>query len=60
MAKHGSIGEYKPESDDWTAYAEQVGHYFTENDIIDKGKKRAIFLSVWSVNLWTHLQYGCS
>ena len=46
MAKHGSVGEYKPEAEDWTAYTERVGHYFTANDITDDGKKRAIFLSV--------------
>ena len=45
MAKHGSVGEYKPETEDWTAYTERVGHYFTANDITDDGKKRAIFLS---------------
>ena len=46
MAKHGSIGKCRPETDDWTAYAERVGHYFTANDITDDSKKRAIFLSV--------------
>ena len=46
MAKHRSVGEYRPESEDWTAYTERVGHYFTANDIADDGKKRAIFLSV--------------
>ena len=46
MAKHGSVGEYRPETEDWTVYAERVGHYFTANDITDDSKKRAIFLSV--------------
>lgn len=38
MAKHGSIGEYKPESEDWMAYTERVRHYFIANDITDDGK----------------------
>ena len=46
MAKHGSIGEYKPETEDWTAYTERVGRYFTANDITDDSKKQAIFLGV--------------
>ena len=46
MAKHGSVGEYKPGIEEWTAYAEHVGHYFTANDITDDGKKQAIFLRV--------------
>ena len=46
MAKHGSVGEYRPETEDWTVYAERVGHYFTANDITNDSKKRAIFLSM--------------
>ena len=48
MAKHGSIGDYKPKVEDWTAHVEHVGHYFIANDVMDKEKKRAIFLCVCS------------
>ena len=46
MAKHGSVGEYRPETEHWTIYAERVGHYFTANNITDDSKKPTIFLSV--------------
>ena len=60
MAKHRSIGEYKPEAEDWTAYTKRVGQYFTANDITDDGEKMSYFPQcVWSVNLWTHSQFSC-
>ena len=46
MAKHGSIGEYKSEIEEWPAYAERLQHYFTANDVTNGDKKRAILLSV--------------
>ena len=46
MAKHGSIGGFRPKVEDWPAYAERLEHYFTANDVTDGAKKRAILLSV--------------
>ena len=46
MAKHGCIGEFKPEVEEWPAYTERLEHYLTANDVTDGGKKRAILLSV--------------
>ena len=46
MAKHGSIGSYKQEVEEWPAYAECLQHYFTANDVTNGDKKRAILLSI--------------
>ena len=45
MAKHGHIGEYKAEVEEWTAYTERLQHYFTANDITN-GDKRELSSSV--------------
>ena len=46
MAKHGTIGEYDPQREDWTSYSERLLEYFTANDVDGADKKRAILLSV--------------
>ena len=46
MATHGSIGEYRSDVEEWSAYAERLEHYFAANEVADGGKKRAILLSV--------------
>ena len=46
MATHGSIGEYRPDVEEWLAYAELLEHYFAANEVADRGKKGAILLSV--------------
>ena len=42
MSKHGSVGEHKPDTEEWTAYTERVGFYFAANDITDHGKKNVL------------------
>ena len=46
MAKHGSIGEFRQEVEEWSAYAERLEYYFAANDVAAGDKKRAILLSV--------------
>ena len=46
MATHGSIGEYRPDAEEWSAYTERLGHYFAANDVGTEAKKKAILLSV--------------
>ncbi len=46
MAKHGVIGEYEPEKEDWSSCAERLDNYFLANDVDASDKKRAILLSV--------------
>ena len=45
MATHGHVGEFTGDSDDWTAYAERLEHYFTANEVKTAAKKRAVLLS---------------
>ena len=42
---YGRLGEYNPESDDWTEHVEQMEHFFAANDIEAEPKKKAILLS---------------
>ena len=46
MATHSSIGEYRPNLEVWSAYAERLEHYFATNEVADGGKKRVILHSV--------------
>ena len=46
MAKHGTIGEYDPDKEDWTSYTEHLCEYFIANDVKADNKKKAILLSV--------------
>ena len=46
MALHGSIGQFDRDSDDWDSYCERFEQYATANEIVDPGKRRAVFLSV--------------
>ena len=46
MAIHVNIGEYAPQTEDWTSYSERLIEYFTANDVNEAAKKRAILLSV--------------
>ncbi len=45
-AKHGAIGEYESENEEWTSYAERLDNYFLANDVETEAKKRAVLLSV--------------
>ena len=46
MAMHSSIGEYHPNVEEWSAYAERLEHCFIANEVVDGGNKRTILLSV--------------
>lgn len=46
MAIHGSVGHFDRDSDDWDSYYERFELYATANEIVDPGKRRAVFLSV--------------
>ena len=45
MAKHGTIGPFCGEAEDWLAYMETLEQYFVVNEITTNAKKRAILLS---------------
>ena len=42
----GHVGEFEEGREEWTQYAERLGHFLTANGITDGDKKRAVFLSV--------------
>ena len=46
MAVYGKINEYEPTNEDWSQYAERLGHYFAANEIESGEKKRAVLLTV--------------
>ena len=46
MATYGTIGEFKESDETWEQYTERMEQYFLANEVEDKGKQRAIFLSV--------------
>ena len=33
MTRHGTIGEYDPQREDWTSYSERILEYFTANNV---------------------------
>ena len=46
MARHGSIGEFDTDKEDWTSYTERLQQYFTANEVTDAAKQRAVLLSI--------------
>ena len=46
MAVYGKINEYEPTNEDWSQYAERLGHYFAANEIESGEKKRAVLLTI--------------
>jgi hypothetical protein len=44
MPTHGRVSEYNS-GEDFHSYVEQLGFYFSANDVTDNNKKKAIFLS---------------
>ena len=45
MATHGTVTQYVPGKEEWTAYVERLNFYFLANDIAAEAKKRAILLN---------------
>ena len=44
--KHGAVGEFNSDQEDWVSYTERLVQYFVANDISEEGdKRRAILLS---------------
>ena len=42
---HGSVGEFVPGQEDWTQYAEWLGHFLTANGIDRDERKKAVLLT---------------
>ena len=57
MAKHGSVGEFFPEREQWDTYVDQLQNYFVANDIGAEAKKRDILLSISKVTKLSDLSY---
>ena len=45
MAIHGTITQFVPGEEDWTAYVERLNYYFIANEVTGVAKKRSILLS---------------
>ena len=45
MATHGTVTQYVPGKEEWTAYVERLDFYFLANDIAAEAKKQAILLN---------------
>ena len=54
MAKHGNVGEFDPEREDWVSYTERLSQYFIANGIDEDAAatKSAIFLSVCGASMY--------
>ena len=52
MAKHGCMGEFFPEREQWDKYVERLKNYFVANDSGAEAKKRAIFLIICGVTTY--------
>ena len=44
-ASIGGVGEFTPDQEDWTQYAERLGHFLTANSIEEAGRKRVALLT---------------
>jgi hypothetical protein len=44
--RHGSIGPFNPDEEEWTSYTERMEQYFVANEVTDPSKQRGILLSV--------------
>ncbi len=42
----GRLEDFDKSKEDWTQYAERMGHFFIANDIADAEKKKSVFLAV--------------
>ena len=42
---HGAAGVFDSSREEWSEYAERLGHYFVANDIASEEKRRAILLT---------------
>ena len=42
---HGAAGVFDTSREEWSEYAERLGHYFVANDIASEEKRRAILLT---------------
>ena len=51
MALIGKVQKFQ-ENDSWIEYAERLEHFFTADEITDKGKKRAVLLSSCGVKTY--------
>ena len=58
MAKHGTIGPFRGNANNWSAYTESLEQYFVANDVTEDAKKRAILLSACNANVQTDKKVG--
>ena len=42
----GRLEDFDKSKEDWTQYAERMGHFFIANDIADAGKNKSVFLAI--------------
>ena len=43
MATIGRIEEFREDKEEWSQYAERLGHFFAANGITNNDKKRSVF-----------------
>ena len=56
MPTYGKIGEYKPDSEDWSKYVERLENFLVANNITSAEKKRVMFLAVIGPSAYRILQ----
>ncbi len=56
MARVGTLGQYNPETEEWTQYVERMEFYFIANDIGSEDKKRATFVGCVGPGTYTFLR----
>ena len=56
MATIGRIEEFREDKEEWSQYAERLGHFFAANGITSNDKKRSVFLTVIGVKAYKQLR----
>ena len=56
MATIGRIEEFREDKEEWSQYAERLGHFFAANGITSNDKKRSVFLTVIGARAYKQLR----
>ena len=56
MATIGRIEEFREDKEEWSQYAERLGHFFAANGITSNDKKRSVFLTVIGAKAYKQLR----
>ena len=56
MVTIGRIEEFHEDKEEWSQYAEQLGHFFATNGITSNDKKRSVFLTVIGAKAYKQLR----